>query len=109
MADPTETWGFLGLTVFREAPIHAKALVKELARRLELLTCCLQDSCATDCATPAVPGQRIQRMSQPAASAVDSRCQNSQSEDAGTTDECCPPAIQHNLLARREQCRFAAY
>jgi hypothetical protein len=25
----------------------------ELATRLELVTCCLQDSCATDCATPA--------------------------------------------------------
>ena len=25
----------------------------ELAARLELVTCCLQDSCATDCATPA--------------------------------------------------------
>jgi hypothetical protein len=25
----------------------------ELARGLEPLTCCLQDSCATDCATPA--------------------------------------------------------
>jgi hypothetical protein len=29
------------------------ALVRELARGLEPLTCCLQDSCATDCATPA--------------------------------------------------------
>ena len=29
------------------------ALVRELARGLEPLTCCLQDSCATGCATPA--------------------------------------------------------
>jgi hypothetical protein len=32
------------------------ALVRELARGLEPLTCCLQDSCATDCATPAFDG-----------------------------------------------------
>jgi hypothetical protein len=31
------------------------ALVRELARGLEPLTCCLQDSCATGCATPAKP------------------------------------------------------
>ena len=36
-----------------KAPIDAKSLVRELARGLEPLTCCLQDSCATDCATPA--------------------------------------------------------
>jgi hypothetical protein len=48
-----ESWGFLGVRPFGKPPIDVKALVKELATRLELVTCCLQDSCATDCATPA--------------------------------------------------------
>ena len=39
-----------GRAPWREAVF---ALVRELARGLEPLTCCLQDSCATDCATPA--------------------------------------------------------
>jgi hypothetical protein len=46
-------WGNLwgeGQAQCREAVF---ALVRELARGLEPLTCCLQDSCATDCATPA--------------------------------------------------------
>ena len=54
-------------------PTVSRDITRELARRLELLTCCLQDSCATDCATPAVPGQRIQPTFRPAASALDSR------------------------------------
>ena len=48
-----KVWGNLwgrGRARRREAVF---ALVRELARGLEPLTCCLQDSCATDCATPA--------------------------------------------------------
>jgi hypothetical protein len=66
----------------------------ELARRLELLTCCLQDSCATDCATPAMPGQPTQV---------------SRSEDSGTTDECRATASHDDLLARTQECGPAAY
>src|SRR5215211_2714287 len=54
----------------------------ELATRLELVTCCLQDSCATDCATPA---------------------------NAGTADECRAVAGHDSFLARTQQGGFAAY
>jgi hypothetical protein len=43
---------FWGNKLGRPLPV-TKVFVSELATRLELVTCCLQDSCATDCATPA--------------------------------------------------------
>ena len=84
----------MGLKAFEKLPIHAKALVRELATRLELVTCCLQDSCATDCATPAMPGQPTQV---------------SRSEDSGTADKCRTTASHENLLARTQECSPAAY
>ena len=71
-----------------------KVLVRELATRLELVTCCLQDSCATDCATPAMPGQPTQV---------------SRSEDSGTADECRTAASHDDLLACTQECGPAAY
>jgi hypothetical protein len=59
----SESWGFPG----GRLRIHSKktGLTRhfELARGLEPLTCCLQDSCATDCATPAMPGKPTQSRS----------------------------------------------
>ena len=66
----------------------------ELTGRLELPTCCLQDSCATDCATPAMPGQPTQV---------------SRSEDSGTADKCRTTASHDNLLARTQEGSPAAY
>jgi hypothetical protein len=49
----SESWGFPGGRL--RNPQQKTGLTRhfELARGLEPLTCCLQDSCATDCATPA--------------------------------------------------------
>jgi hypothetical protein len=66
----------------------------ELATRLELVTCCLQDSCATDCATPAMPGQPTQVL---------------RSEDSGTADECRAPTSHDDRFARSQECGRAAY
>jgi hypothetical protein len=66
----------------------------ELATRLELVTCCLQDSCATDCATPAMPGQPTQE---------------SRLEDSGTADKCRTTASHDDLLAGTQECSPAAY
>ena len=89
----------MGLKAFEKPPIHAKALVRELvfgelATRLELVTCCLQDSCATDCATPAMPGQPTQV---------------SRSEDSGTADKCRTTASHDDLLAGTQECSPTAY
>jgi hypothetical protein len=72
----------------------SRDITRELARGLEPLTCCLQDSCATDCATPAMPGQPTHV---------------SQSEDSGTADECRATASHDSLLARSQQCSPATY
>jgi hypothetical protein len=52
----SESWGFPGGRLRIQNKKAGLTRHFELARGLEPLTCCLQDSCATDCATPASAG-----------------------------------------------------
>ena len=56
----SESWGFPGGRLRIENKKAGLTRHFELARGLEPLTCCLQDSCATDCATPAMPAKPTQ-------------------------------------------------